>query len=167
MKRLILTLIIILSASTAMFASQAPSANVDDIFSEFSSAKDADFVNVNPVMMWLGKQFIDDDPDAQIVKKIKSVRVLDLEKCNSSTKSKFKQQVNRISTKGYEEMVRMNDHGEKVLIFAKIKEETIHQMIIVCVSDGDCALVEVNGKFTMDDIAGVVKSQTPKKHGRR
>ena len=53
MKRLILTLIIILSASTAMFASKAPSANVDDIFSEFSSAKDADFVNVNPFMMWL------------------------------------------------------------------------------------------------------------------
>ena len=68
---------------------------------------------------------------------------------------------------GYEEMVRTNDNGEKVLVLAKMKKDVIHRMVIVCVSSDDCALVEVNGKFKMSDVTGVVNSQTPKHDGRR
>ena len=167
MKRLILILVIALTAGSASFAASANNESLEDIFSEFSEAKNAEYVNVNPFMMWLGKQFVGSDKDAQTVKKIKSVRVLDLEDCNSAVKSKFKNRVSNLALNGYEEMVRTNDNGEKVLVLAKMKKDVIHRMVIVCVSSDDCALVEVNGKFKMSDVTGVVNSQTPKHDGRR
>jgi len=162
----IFTFIIALTLSQLAFASSAQNASVDDIFNEFSSVQNAEYVKVNPFMMWLGKQFAGDDADAAIVKKTKSMRVLDLESCPTGVKEKFSSRVNALNTKGYEEMMKVNDKGERVRILAKIKDEIIHQMLIVCSSNDDCVLVEVNGNFTMDDITGVVNSQTGKKNGR-
>ena len=70
MKRLILILVIALTAGSASFAASANNESLEDIFSEFSEAKNAEYVNVNPFMMWLGKQFVGSDKDAQIVNKI-------------------------------------------------------------------------------------------------
>lgn len=167
MKRLILILVISLAGWSASIAASANNETLDNIFTEFSSVKNAEYVNVNPFMMWLGKQFVGNDPDADIVKKIKSVRVLDMEDCSNAAKSRFKQRVSDLALNGYEEMVRVNEDGEKVRVFAKMNKDTIHQMVIVCVSSDDCTLVEVNGKFKMSDVTGVVNSQTPKHNGRR
>lgn len=158
--------IIALTLSQLAFASSIQNASADDIFNEFSSAQNAEYVNINPFITWLGKQFIGDDADAAIVKKTKSVRVLDLDDCSTEEKAKFSKRINALNTKGYEEMMRVNDKGERVKILAKIKDEIIHQMLIVCSGNDDCVLVEVNGKFTMDDITGVVNSQTGRKNGR-
>ncbi len=162
----IFILIIALALSQLAFASSAQNTSVDEIFKEFSSMHNAEYVTVNPFMMWLGKQFAGDDADAAIVKKTKSLRVLDLEDCSTGVKKRFSNRVNTLNTKEYEEMMRVNDNGERVRILAKIKDEIIHQMLIVCSSNNDCVLVEVNGNFTMDDITGVVNSQTGKKNGR-
>lgn len=163
----IFILIFILALGQISLTASAKGASSDDIFTEFSSEKDAEYVNVNSFMMWLGKQFAGDGADADIVKKIKSVRVLDLEDCSPTVKNRFSKRVNDLDQKGYEEMVRVNDNGERVKILARKNGDIINRMLIVCSSNDDCALVEVNGKFTMDDITGVVNSQTGKKNGRR
>lgn len=163
----IFTLILILALGQIALTASAKGTSPDDIFTEFSSEKDAEYVNVNSFMMWLGKQFAGDGADADIVKKIKSVRVLDLEDCSATVKSRFSKRINEINDSGYEEMIRVNDNGERVRILARKTGDVINRMLIVCASADDCALVEVNGKFTMDDITGVVNSQTGKKNGRR
>lgn len=166
MKRHILLTVISLLLGTTTFAISAHAESANDIFNEFSTVPNAEYVNVNPWLMRLGKMFMDDDPDTAIVKKLKSVRVLDLEKCTPALKTNFKDRISKLSTKGYEEMIHSRENNEKVTIYAKMDNDFIRSLLIVCVGAKDCTLVEINGKFKMEDIPGVVDSQMPKHDGR-
>lgn len=167
MKRLILITVISLIMGTTSLAFAARAESATDIFNEFSTAPNAEYVNVNPFMMSLGRMFMGDDPDSAIIKKIKSVKVLDLENCSPTVKNNFRNKIGKLSTKGYEEMIHSSENNEKVTIYAKMDKEIIHSMLIVCTGSDDCTLVEINGKFKMEDITGVVNSQMPKHDGRR
>ena len=129
--------------------------SINGLFNEFGSEKNADCVKVSSFMMSLGKMFAGHDEDAEIIRKIKSIKVL------------FSKKVNRLSLKGYDELMRVNDEGEKVRVLMKTKKETIRELLFVCTGKEDCTLVQINGKFTKEDIDKLVNQETKKKHGRR
>ena len=141
--------------------------SINGLFNEFGSEKNADCVKVSSFMMSLGKMFAGHDEDAEIIRKIKSIKVLDLESCTASVKERFSKKVNRLSLKGYDELMRVNDEGEKVRVLMKTKKETIRELLFVCTGKEDCTLVQINGKFTKEDIDKLVNQETKKKHGRR
>ena len=60
-----------------------------------------------------------------------------------------------------------HDEGEKVRVLMKAKKETIRELLFVCTGKEDCTLVQINGKFTKEDIDKLVNQETKKKHGRR
>ncbi|MCS2903794.1 DUF4252 domain-containing protein [Phocaeicola vulgatus] len=62
---------------------------INGLFNEFGSEKNADCVKVSSFMMSLGKMFAGHDEDAEIIRKIKSIKVLDLESCTASVKERF------------------------------------------------------------------------------
>ena len=107
---------------------------INGLFNEFGSEKNADCVKVSSFMMSLGKMFAGHDEDAEIIRKIKSIKVLDLESCTASVKERFNKKVN------------------KVRVLMKTKKETIRELLFVCTGKEDCTLVQINGKFTKDDI---------------
>ena len=96
-------------------------------------------------MMSLGKMFAGHDEDAKIIRKIKSIKVLDLESCTASVKERFNKKVNKLNLKGYDELMRVNDEGEKVRVLMKTKKETIRELLFVCTGKEDCTLVQING----------------------
>lgn len=49
----------------------------------------------------------------------------------------------------------------------KIKKEVIRELLLVCTGNEDCTLIQINGKFTKDDIDKLVNQETRKKNGRR
>ena len=162
MKKYIMILLVALMTTVSGFAAAAH--DVDAVFSEFAEADNATYVKVNPFMMWLSRAFVSGD-EAKIVRKVKSVRVLDMDDCSMTVKSRFKERVDALGNGGLEEIVRVNDDGEHVRILAKVEKDEIRKMLVVCTSGDDCTLVEINGKFSMDDISGVIESQVPKHDG--
>ena len=132
---------------------------INGLFNEFGSEKNADCVKVSSFMMSLGKMFAGHDEDAKIIRKIKSIKVLDLESCTASVKERFNKKVNKLNLKGYDELMRVNDEGEKVRVLMKTKKETIRELLFVCTGKEDCTLVQINGKFTKDDIDKLVKQE--------
>lgn len=160
---ILLTAILMLPVSAV-----AKSVSVDDLYKEFSSAPEAEAVSIPPFLMKLAKLCMKGkDQDAKIVRKINSVRVLDLEDCSKTVKSRFANRVSNIQLKDMEELMDVRDDGDKVKILAKIKKDKISKLLILCYGNDDCCLVEVNGKFEMNDIDDVVKSQKPRHNGRR
>lgn len=141
--------------------------SIDGLFNEFGSEKNADCVTVSSFMMSLGKMFAGHEEGTEILGKIKSMRVLDLESCTTNVKERFHQKVNKLNLNGYDELMRVNDEGEKVRVLMKTKKETIRELLFVCTGKEDCTLVQINGKFTKDDIDRLVNQETGKKHGRR
>ena len=74
--------------------------------------------------------FAGHDEDAEIIRKIKSIKVLDLESCTASVKERFNKKVNKLNLKGYDELMRVNDEGEKVRVLMKTKKEAIRELLL-------------------------------------
>ena len=141
--------------------------SMDSLFYEFGNERNADYVKVSSFMMKLGRMFSGNDEDTRFMRKIKSMKVLDLEECAPSVKERFNQKMNKMKPNDYEELMRVNDEGEKVRVLMKMKKETIRELLFVCTGKEDCTLVQINGKFTKEDIDQLVNQETGKKHGRR
>lgn len=161
MKKYIIALLLLLTCQLSYGQS------IERLFDEFSTEKNAECTNVSPFLMKLGKLFIGNDPDAQIVRCIHSMKVLDLEACSSQVKKRFNTQAARLKLNDYEELMRVNENGEKVRILIKKKKETIRKLAILCFGGDDCTLVHIRGKFHQKDIDQLIQSETKKKHGRR
>lgn len=164
MKRLTILLLVITFSLPVIIARD--SVSVDDLFKEFSSERQAESVNVNSFLMWIAKRCAGKQKGSEALDKISSVKVLDLESCNASVKERFASRANHVSVKDMEPLVEANDDGTKVKVLAKIKNETIQRLLVMCYGTEDCCLVEINGKFKLDELDGVVKSQIPQHHER-
>ena len=164
MKHLVLILLVTVLSLPAAMAADVTS--VDALFDEFSSEPDAESVCLNPFCMWFAKLFVGGS-DANVVKKISSVRVLDIDDCKAEVKTRFAARVAHVTVKDMEDLVNMNDSGDKVKIFARIKKDKIHKLLVMCYGTDDYCLVEINGQFGMEDVNGVVSSQMPKRNDRR
>ena len=163
MKKYIFTLIVMLASCQITFAQ-----DVKSIFNEFKDESKAECISISPFMMSLGKMFMGNEEGTDIAKKVKSMRILDLEDCPAKVKERFAQRINKLDTKGYETLIKVNDDGKKVRIMTKSHKEIINEMLIICIEDNDCTLIQMNCKIKKKDIAQLVDEQTNKKnHGRR
>lgn len=160
MKKIFITLVVLILSQLGY------AQDSEDIFREFGKEKNAECVIVSPFLMTIGKMFAKDKDDSKMLSKINSLKVLDLEECSQSVRSRFASKMDKLKLNGYETMVQVNDEGEKVHILMKIKKDEIRELLIVCVGDGDCALVQFKGKISKNDLAELVNSETTKKNGR-
>lgn len=161
MKKYIFTLLLLLACQLTYGQS------LDSLFDEFGKAPNAECVRISPFLMSVGRLFAGNEEGSEIVKKVKSMRVLDLEDCPAEVKERFGQQAKKADTGDYEELMRINDNGDKVRVLMKMKKEVIRELLFVCTGNDDCTLVQINGKFTKKDIDRLVNQETGKKHGRR
>ena len=90
-----------------------------------------------------------------------------MESCTQSVKERFSKKVNRLSLKGYDELMRVNDEGEKVPRADESQKGNYTANCYRMHGKEDCTLVQINGKFTKEDIDKLVNQETKKKHGRR
>lgn len=170
MKRyLLLPLLLLVLTCTSGCARTKNDTSIDGLFKEFSQAENAEYVNLNPFMMTLAKMAtsVADSDAAKVTSKIKSVKVLSLEDSPAETKRRLSQRLADLNTDGYEELIRVNDNGEKVRIFARMDKDssTIRRLIVLCSDSNDCTLVSIQGKFSKDDINAVVSNTTRNHNG--
>lgn len=154
MKRFALTCVMIL---LTLAAGQAK--DLSDLFDEFKNEQRADYVSVSPIMMKVARMFTPAGEGGEIMERIHSVRVLDLEECASEVKQRFNREINGISTDDYEEMMRVKDEGETVRIFVKQDKDVIREMVILCAGGDDCTLVALTGKIRQKDIDKIIDQQ--------
>lgn len=165
MKRIALVILVVIFWLPAAFTAKA--YTTDDLYKEFSSASNAEAVNINSSVMWLAKRCIGNDPDTAVVKNINSVRVIDLNSCPPEVKKRFADRAATVTVDDMEDLVNVSEDGNKVKILAKINKDKIHKLLVMCYGQDDCCLVEINGKLDMNDLDGVVKSQMPRHDDRR
>ena len=161
MKKLLFILICAMACQTGF------GQNFNGLFDEFKHEKNADYLAVSPFLMTIGKWFIqmdqDNDPDDIVaktfIKGTKAIKVLDLGDCSTEVKNRFQQSVKKMNAKGYEELVRAKDDGEDVRILTKMDKKFIRDVIIAVSGDDDCSLIQLDGKFLLDDIMNIIKEE--------
>lgn len=160
MKKLFLTMCLVIVAHTA-FAQIAGS-----LIDQFKNEPKAEFVHIPRLMMAMGKItpkggiYDKDDPAGNdIIKKISSMRMLDLGCCSPDTKQRFQNAIANLNTKGYEELIHANDDGDNTRILTKMKGGKICELLILNGSNDDCTVVELKGKIRTSDLSKLMNGQ--------
>lgn len=153
-KRLLYLLLITVSLS-------ASAKTLDDVMAEFSKAPHAEKVNLGKFACSILKISIGSNKDADILKKINSLYVLDLENCSAETKLEFAKQIDNLGMNGYELLMKVKDDQDHVLIMSKSKKDTITEFIIISINDP--AIIRLKGNFNPSDLADINKKYGSKK----
>ena len=147
MKKTIVTLAMII-ACQGLFAQ-----SIDDIFNRFKDKEGVEYVNIPPIVLKLGRLFMDKDgTDYRLMKGINSVRVLDMEDSSSANKKELQQKVNELEQYGYETLIQTKEKGNVVKMFAKMNKDAINELIIYFNDNGECGLTQLKGKIKKEDI---------------
>lgn len=167
MKR-IMTLLLILATAMQMASAKSLGRLIED----YRYQKNAEYVHVTPLLMKMAWTAMGHDArtgeEGRLVRKIKSIRTLDLEECSADVKHRFSADVQILEMSGYEPLVTTRDDGETVKIMMKAKGDVIRELVIICSDSDDCALVWLNCKVKMNEIQSLVDMQTKqrKKHSK-
>lgn len=167
MKR-IMTLLLILATAMQMVSAKSLGRLIED----YRYQKNAEYVHVTPLLMKMARTAMGHDAltgeEGRLVRKIKSIRTLDLEECSADVKHRFSADVQKLEMSGYEPLVTTRDDGETVKIMMKAKGDVIRELVIICSDSDDCALVWLNCKVKMNEIQSLVDMQTKqrKKHSK-
>lgn len=163
-----MTLLLILAAAMQMASAKSLGRLIED----YRYHKNAEYVHVTPLLMKMAWTAMGHDArigeEGRLVRKIKSIRTLDLEECSADVKHRFSADVQKLEMSGYEPLVTTRDDGETVKIMMKAKGDVIRELVIICSDSDDCALVWLNCKVKMNEIQSLVDMQTKqrKKHSK-
>lgn len=163
-----MTLLLILAAVMQMASAKSLGRLIED----YRYQKNAEYVHVTPLLMKMAWTAMGHDArsgeEGRLVRKIKSIRTLDLEECSADVKHRFSADVQKLEMSGYEPLVTTRDDGETVKIMMKAKGDVIRELVIICSDSDDCALVWLNCKVKMNEIQSLVDMQTKqrKKHSK-
>lgn len=140
---------------------------VDALFREYRSEKHAEYVNLTPFMCGVMKLIVPKDEESRaLIKRIRSIRMLDMEECSSSAKERFAREARQCCFKGYEELLRATDEDEQVRVLIRQKKEVIRDLLLLVTGD-DCTIVHLKGKIRKSDLNDLISEHTSrkKKHG--
>lgn len=146
MKKIILMLTLMFMAATNLSAQTA-----NDIFNAFKDKPNVQYVNLPKAMMSLAAGAMEEKEGNELLKKMDSMRVLNIEN-DAELIKQFEEKVKKLSKKGYEQMVNSNDDGEKAQILVKTKGKAITEMLVISIEPDECAMVQICGNIRPEDV---------------
>ncbi|MBF6627278.1 MAG: DUF4252 domain-containing protein [Proteiniphilum sp.] len=120
---------------------------LNEIYREFSHESNVSKVNLNGVVMFFAKPFMEKQTDS----KISSIRVMSLEDCSDAVKQRFNHSLLQFDDNQYELFLSSNEDDEKVRLFLKFKNNKIREMVVMTMGENP-ALVHLKGRINLSDI---------------
>lgn len=140
---------------------------IDDLFNEYSKTENADYTYINPFMMKMAMicAIFTGDSDTKAVRKVKSVKVLDIEGPTDENTKSLIDRISSLQDSGYDELSRSNDDGDITRVFTKIKGNAIRRLVVLNIDGSECSLVSIDGKFDKNDINSVINDTAKNRNG--
>lgn len=174
MKKLLFLTFILLTVNQL---AQAQTESIDRFVRKYKRSATGEKVDIT-VPGWLirfGTRFINEEDleglDIQaLARKISAVRIVSIEGGAKIASSDFQQLINDAKDEQFEELLSVRDNGDNVHIMMHERKGFIRDLfIMVQESDGEFVLLDIGGKFTMDDINQAiqdVKVNSEKRKGK-
>ncbi len=168
MKKLLLFAIILLTVNQL---AHTQTESIDRFVRKYKRAATGEKVDIT-VPGWLvrfGMNFMDKDDlegvDIQaIARKVSEIRVVSIEGGEKVAFSDFQKLIEDAKSENFEELMNVRSDGDNVHIMMREKKGFIRDVfIMVQENSGEFVLVNIGGKFTMDDINRAIQDVDVKK----
>lgn len=162
MKKYVVALMLLAVCQTSF--AQSP----ESLYNYFKDEKGVESVHVPPLLMKLGRLFMDEeDKNNPVMKGIDSVTVLDLEESPKEVQERFAKEVKKLDLNGYETWIQAKEDGQNVKIIAKVKDDVVRELLVLSTGNDNCALVIMKGKIKREDIQAIIDDDKVMIDGRK
>lgn len=127
----------------------AQAQSVDAIFRKFKNNQGAEYIDI-PMSA------IKDKNELDAIKKIKSIKVLNLKSYTLTEREYLRDYTKKLSKKNYEILLSVCEDNTDIKILSKKRQDQIKEVFIVCIQPEECTLVHVDGEINMNDINKLV-----------
>ncbi|MDR1160763.1 MAG: DUF4252 domain-containing protein [Tannerellaceae bacterium] len=126
--------------------------NVNQVFNEFSTHANANKVSIGGLMMKVAGMFED-------TMGIENIDFLHFDNCDADTKERFSKAVGNLKDPSFETMVNASENGERVKVMVRIKDETIHELVVLTTGN-EPMMVRIKGKIKKSDIERIISQHS-------
>ena len=135
------------------------SRNADDIINDLRDARHAQYINVGSGLLGLGKLISPTLGEAGLG--INSLQVLDLSKCNSNVRDKYRKHLQNLHKSNYYEEIVTNQHGrEHMTVLIRRDGQYANEIVLANASDMTDALVVIQGHVSLDNLERIINDQS-------
>ena len=162
MKKIVLTLCLILSLTAAM-AAVPGNSRLDNVVSKCRRYDGVEVVHLNRFMVWAIKGVArvagvgDEDirEALALAKGVNSVTVMDYDDCCPELKNRITRRIDR-SLRGHEILMEAGDNQSRIQIYGVVDERrgTVGDLVLFIPSD--CALIYITGSISTDTLFGLI-----------
>ena len=142
-KSFLLTLILALTTAAATAQTK--------LFEKYESVKGVEtvFISKTLLSMATGSKMIDQEI-GKVARKLDEVRILSCEE--TALAKKIREEAAAIYKAGpYEQLMRINDDGEKTIIYAR-KLDKKHEYVLFCYEKDEVEIINLVGNLTLDEL---------------
>ena len=140
-------------AALVMIMPGGMAQTVNGLFRQFKDQPEAEYKNLAPLLMGVIKTFAIDEEDDEVIKSIKSIRVLDLEECAPEIRREYARKSRTLKPSGMEMLMQVKDEDEgTVRIWGKIKREKVEEVLVLTPDK----MVSIKGRFDLDKISQLI-----------
>ena len=128
----------------------------DSFFDKFADMDGVTSVYISKAMLSLMPDMKTEGVNiGEVASKLDNIQILSCEKPDII--AKLKKETAFISPKnGYQELIRINDEGEKVTIFQKQNEGKQKEFVLLCEEQNELTIIIITGNLTLQEIQSIV-----------
>ena len=94
----------------------------------------------------------------ELASKLDNIQILNCEK--ASVTAQIKKDISYISPKnGYEELMRINDEGEKTIIYLKRNKNKEKEFVLMSQEKNEFTIIAITGNLTLQEIQGIINKE--------
>ncbi|MBQ9559841.1 MAG: DUF4252 domain-containing protein [Bacteroidaceae bacterium] len=150
MKQLLITALMVLMSTGAQAQKE--------VFDKYEDTKGVSTVFISKALLNLAGGFasIGDKKLGKMAGKMDNVRIMNCE--NKSLIAKIKRDAQAIYNRDeYEEMMRINEDGQRVVIYQRILKSGKNEFALFSVEDDELSIINITGTITLEDMKQFTK----------
>ena len=148
------TIIAIVTMAIFPLISFSQNKAIDDLFNKYAGRDGFTTVDINGGLLKLASFFEKDSDSKDLMKTINHIRILAMEKGADSKVNFYKEVIDGITVKDYEELMTVKDKDQDVRILVKQADGRINELLMI-VGGSDNALISITGKIDPRDLSQV------------
>ncbi len=125
---------------------------VNNFFQKYKNHEGAEQFKLGGLILNLATSFSGDPDSKHLLRKMKRIRLLNIDSSNPVDPADYKQLLKDIESDDYSPLIKVKEDGEQIDIYVQEKHEHITDIIILVNGIDDFLLLNLEGKFKFEDL---------------
>lgn len=132
--------------------------SVKEIINQFKTENKAEYTYVSPTMMMLAKAAVKNysKETGDILNKVNSVRLLNLDACKSKTKKKLFKEINNLDEEEYQSIITNGKQKDGFQMLVKVDPSGTSEFVVLNSGDDNCMLIQIEGTITKEELQKLI-----------